>query len=82
MGCICIELGEADWGVCVPLFRGHSFPVESVEGRSINFVDLPTLAGSAGFPTLMSMQYPSGLEAKPRAPEVGQGGDKPMTNIA
>ena len=48
MGCVFTELGGDDRSVCVPPIFGHSgLPVESTEGRSVDFVDLPTLAGSA-----------------------------------
>jgi len=81
MGCVFTELGRADRGVCVPTIRGHSgLPVESMEGRSVDFVDLPALAGSAVVPNAVEhgMRHPSGLEANPRAPDVGQRGDEPI----
>jgi hypothetical protein len=59
----------------------HSgLPVESAEGRSVVFIDLPTLAGSAVVPNAVEhgMRYPSGLEAKPMAPEVCQREDEPI----
>jgi hypothetical protein len=49
--CLFTELGEADRSICVSTFRGNSgLPVKSAVGRSINFVDLTTLAGSAVVP--------------------------------
>lgn len=79
MGCVFSELGRADRGVCVPAILGYSgLPVESAEGRSVDFIDLSTLAGSAVVPNAVEhgMRHPSGLEAEPRAPEVGQRGDE------
>jgi hypothetical protein len=81
MGCVFTELGGADRIVCVPPFFGHSgLPVESTEGRSVDFVDLPTLAGSAVVPNTVEhgMRHPSGLEANAGAPEVGQRGHEPI----
>jgi hypothetical protein len=68
--CLFTELGEADRSVCVSTFRSNSgLPVKSAEGRSINFVDLTTLAGSAVVPNadLHCMRHPSGLEGEPGA---------------
>ena len=48
MGCVLTELGGiTDRGVCVSSIHGHSgLPVESTEGRSVDFFYLPTLPSS------------------------------------
>jgi hypothetical protein len=82
--CLFTELGEADRSVCVSTFRSNSgLPVKSAEGRSINFVDLTTLAGSAVVPNadLHGMRHPSGLEGEPGASEVGQGGENTLCSV-
>jgi hypothetical protein len=79
MECVFSELGGAERGICVPTIRSHSgLPVESAEGKSVDFIDLPTLAGPAVVPDAVEhgVRHPSGLEAEPRAAEIGQRGDE------